>query len=277
MRLIIKFLCAALLASAAPAHALLFDRGNEYECSCEPLYCGAWGVQFQAGIRPILWRNRGDFTVINCLATPVVSSGVQIPKFSKLFHLPWQVGGQLSYALSANSNIFTEVNYVQAKAKSTLPSLAPASLALSGSSKYKLVEWYVGARYYFDRGGCWCYFDGLSVFLGGKLGLVHHKGSSGFEVTSSICGLCFPNANPCCNNSGSLIARNTAFAGGGQIGLDYCICGNWSLVFCAEVVATCGPANCGANQLGTTLNSLIIGGSGTELAFPITLGVKYNF
>jgi hypothetical protein len=52
-----------------------------------------------------------------------------------------------------------------------------------------------------------------------------------------------------------------------------------------EVVATCGPksngnipiaANC--SQLSSIMPSnLIVGGTGTELFFPVTLGLKYSF
>ncbi len=268
---------AALLASlATPAQAFsLFNRDNNYECSCEPLYCGAWGLQLQGGVRPIIWTNRGDLTLVNCTAVApatVLTTVGSVPKFSRLFHTPWQIGGQLSYALSSNTNVFTEVNYAQARGKSSAV-FANTNFGLFGLSKYKLVEWYVGTRYYTDR-NWWC--NAVSVFFGGKIGLIHHK-------TSGVTAVVAAAANDCCNSI-DLFGRNTVFAGGGHVGLDYCYCGNWSFVLTAEVVASCAARSIGSarftqtaiNNLNLATN-LIAGGIGTELAFPITVGVKYNF
>ncbi len=274
MKLILKLLCAALLVSATPpAQAFLFDRCNTYECSCEPLYCGAWGLQFDVGIRPIIWTGRDSISLVNCFTSPIISA-VSIPKFSNLFHLPWQIGGQLSYALSTHTNVFTEVNYAQAKGKKST-TLTALGLAFAQPSKYKLVEWYVGAHYYWDR-MLWC--GAIAPFIGGKVGLIHHKNIRASIVNNAL--LNFPDAIGCANAS-NVFARNTVFAGGGLVGLDYCYCGNWSFVLTAEVVVSCAP--CSVNILQTptidigVTNPAIVGGIRNEIAFPITLGAKYNF
>lgn len=274
MRLFYKLLYLILLISMVPAlnAFLFFDRDNTYECSCEPLYCGAWGIQFQAGIRPIIWQNRGQLTLVNCTLIPSLAVVADVPSFRKLFHLPWQVGGQLSYALSSNTNVFTEVNYAQAKAKNSI-TFANSNLTFVNLNKYKLIDWYVGARYYGDR-GYWC--DAVSFFIGGKIGFIHHRGSSASALVQAA-------ANDCCNEA-DLFGRNTVFAGGGHVGFDYCYCGNWSFVVTAEVVASCGPASpsdvlltqVASNNLNFATN-LFVGHINTEIAFPITLGIKYNF
>ena len=63
-----------------------------------------------------------------------------------------------------------------------------------------------------------------------------------------------------------------------------CFCGNWSLVVTGNVIASCGPRAAAPIALNTTemlnlngASSLIPSGVGTELAFPITVGIKYNF
>jgi hypothetical protein len=266
MKLKFYLLYAVLFASIAPAHAFIFNND-----------CNAWGAQFQAGIRPIIWNQRGEFTTVNCLATPSLSCAGEIPKFSKLFHLPWQVGGQITYALSECTTLFTEANYAQAKGKNCFPSFASANLALTGKAKYKLVDWYFGVRYYFDMNSCWCMFENLSFFVGGKIGFVHHYNSSGLVLGSNNCGLVVTDLNATCP-SGCLFGKNNVFAGGAQIGLNYCVCENWALVFTAEVVANCGPSTCcGVIPMGSTSTALLVDGVHSEIAFPITFGVKYNF
>ena len=94
---------------------------RQYECGCNPLYCGAWDLQVQVGVNPILWRNRGPVVGINCgqsTTSPVVPLFDTLPKFSKFFKTPWLVGGQVGYALSDNTRVYLEFDYSQAKAKS---------------------------------------------------------------------------------------------------------------------------------------------------------------
>lgn len=272
--------------------------GRDYECSCNPLNCGSFGLQFQGGVYPIVWTRRGDISLINCgLITPPVVSPVvtvaEIPKFSKLFSTPWTVGGKITYAMSDNTDIFVEFNYAQSKSKdcatatttgcasnnACAPLVSPAITLNLGVGKYKLFNAYFGARYYFDR---WC--DRVSFFVGEKIGLVAHKRSEARQfatipfVTSGSCAASCGTTS--CND---FFSRNTVVSGGVQVGLDFCFCGNWALVLTGEVVASCGPRTNGnfvlntADALDLGGSNLLFGGIGTELSFPVTLGVKYNF
>ena len=103
--------------SALPMVPEIVAIASCYECRCEPLYECTWGLQFQAGVRPILWRQRDDFFTVNCLSDTVLNDLGELPKFSKLYHVPWQIGGQVSYATSCNTNLFVEFNYASARAK----------------------------------------------------------------------------------------------------------------------------------------------------------------
>ena len=94
---------------------------RQYECGCNPLYCGAWDLQVQGGVAPVLWRNRGPVYGINCTSSPtvpVITLFDTSSKFNKFFKTPWIVGGQIGYAVSDNSRVFVEFDYSQAKAKS---------------------------------------------------------------------------------------------------------------------------------------------------------------
>jgi len=244
---------------------------RQYECGCNPLYCGAWDLQIQAGVAPILWRNRGDVYGVSCATSqsnPLVAL-FPLPKFNKFFKTPWIVGGQVGYHWSDNTRLYVEFNYSQAKAKSDVQVLSTAITGLTSvfnPTKYKVFDAYVGARYYWDR---WC--DRLSFFLGGKVGITHHKRID-TDLAASLGEL---------NTAFNFRAfnSNTVVAGGGNIGLDYCICGNWSLVLTGEVVASCGPRAAVFNVATPTLGitNLIVGSIGTELRFPVTLAVRYSF
>ena len=44
-----------------------------YECGCNPLYCGAWDLQIQGGVQPIIWNKRSNVFAVNCAASSGVS------------------------------------------------------------------------------------------------------------------------------------------------------------------------------------------------------------
>ncbi len=264
-----------------------------YECSCNPLYCGAFDLQFQIGVAPLLWEGRGTFNAVQCpgvSGNPAVFSLFDIPKFSHFYKVPWIVGGQIGYALSDNVRLYVEFDYVQARTKDnvSLVSLAtPVATITFDSQKYRLVEGYVGGRYYWDR---WC--DRTSFFLGIKAGFVHHHQ---VEFNSLITPPVSPAVAPVAFTDLVLFNRNTVPSGGINVGLDFCFCGCWSLVLTAELVASCGPQsnpniafgqpNAGCSGLAPqpslpalpNLNNLLIGHIGSELRFPITAAVRYSF
>jgi hypothetical protein len=288
------FLC---FAYAGEMHAwdnrtTISDQYCDNSCEC------CFNVQVQAGIAPIIWTRRGDFSAISCNASlgcpnstigPVVPL-FEMPRFNNLFKLPWTVGGIIGYMIDDCTEVYIEANYRQAKAKDnftrqtsiTLPLfVAQPQFVFSSLSKYRIYDFYVGARSYFDP--CWC--ECASFFIGGQVGLVHHKEVDFKLTTSSLTNTC---AAAFTSNPFILFGKHTNFAGGANIGLEYCVCGCLSLVLAAEFIATCGPcgsatniafAGCVADQVLPELRPLgfIVGGSGTEVFFPITLGLKFDF
>lgn len=301
----LRILAALFLISLMPIPLMAnrYDDGKDccasicntccYECGCNPLYCGAWDIEGQVGVAPILWVDRGIVSEAFCGGPLLPGANVifpffNVPKFRTLFGVPWTVGGQIGYALSDNIRVYFEANYVQARAKSdvllTAVGITPPITILFNNNKYRLVDAYVGFRYYWDR---WC--DRVSFFLGAKAGLTSHRRVNWAPTitVSPAAGVVIPEI--------PLFYANTVASGGLNFGFDYCYCGCWSFVLTGEVVASCGPksnpniafgqpsAGCsglavqGALPAISGINNLLIGGIGTELRFPVTLGVRYSF
>jgi hypothetical protein len=256
-----------------------------------PLRCGSVDFQIQAGVAPTLWRDRGNFSAITCNGLAIPDFGrttvdlFKLPKFNKLFHVPWIVGGHIGYAITNNFETYVEFNYRQAKARDftllnvTIPNDV-INIDIHPQSRYRVFDVYLGARYYWDL--CWCY--DVAFFLGGKFGLVHHKQVNfTFNFVSVNC----PPAQALAASCAPLFLRNTTPAGGLNIGFEWCLGCNFSAVLTAEVVATCGPKgslisginfNCTNPMLPTIFpTNLIVGHIGSEIFFPITLGLKYSF
>lgn len=256
---------------------------NDYQCSCNPLDCGAFDIQLQGGINPISWRNRGEFDTVNCVGfiNPVVKI-FDIPQFHTFFRMPWIVGGQVGYAWSENTRIYLECNYSQAHAKNQIalltnnPLVVPPQTVIFAIKNYHLYDVYAGIRYYCNR------YNNASLFIGGKVGLTHHH-----AVNLNTLTITAPELSPIIVVPSSPITRlfkhNNSVSGGFNIGLDYCFCENVSLVITGEVVASCGPKN-NANialmpQPAGIISAanLIIGQIQTELRFPVTAGIRYSF
>lgn len=288
-----KYLAAALVvagfnATTVQAHDNYYQDCCRptccYECSCNPLYCGAWDLQIQAGVAPIRWSNRGDFSIIQCVglqAANPINVLFEIPQFNHFYKTPWVVGGQIGYHHSDNVRLYVEFDYVQASAKNdvVVATLEPSTYVFN-LQKHKLFEAYVGARYYWDR---WC--DQIAFFLGAKVGLVHYKSVS-YDATVAPGNppvppfLVFAQDAP-------LFSNKTRPSGGIDFGLDVCFCGCWSLVVTGSVLASCGPdsndlnlttgSGCVVNTVIPNVNTVLIGHIGTELRFPVTIGVRRSF
>jgi len=275
-----------------------FERIGSVIRACRPSFeCDRVTVQAHAGIAPIIWTNRGNFQLVSCNIANGDCAGQDLgpinclfgmPKFKDLYKMPWTVGGKIGYMINDCSEIYVEGNYRQANAKNcfqitpsvnTGAEIATTIFRFNNLSKYSFFDVYIGARRYFDLDLCFC--NNFSWFVGMQVGLAHHKKVKGdlyFKSTSNDCGDVL---NQSCVQ---LFSKHTALAAGGNIGFDYCIGCGWSLVLTAEFIATCGP-NGNQNIVVTEANvvpdiapsNFIVGGIGTEVIFPVTLGLKYNF
>lgn len=260
-----------------------------------PLECGSYDVQFQAGVCPIRW-NHAERLSGSTFAPFVISPTLFLfrnPQFSTFYHVPWIIGGQAGYAWSDHTRLYFEVNYVQATSKEdatfntdSTPSL-PAAITLT---KYKLLDAYIGGRYYTNR--CWC--DRVSFFLGGKIGFtIHHKDSFDVAVGFALQQQSFQPTNFNAVAGGAprlqtqsvlldvpLFDHQTVISGGINGGFDVC-CGNWSLVVTGEVVISKGPQVANDLLVSPAISNIFtlvfFGKVGTELRFPITAGIRYTF
>jgi hypothetical protein len=269
------------------------DRCGErvYDCG-DPLNCGSINFWGRIGVAPTLWRDRGNFSALSCNALAIPGFGLdivdffKIPKFKKFFHIPFIVGGQIGYALTNNIEIFWEANYRRASHRNFTKSNVDipndtVNIIFQFDSPYRVFDTYVGARYYWDL--CWCY--PVAFFLGAKFGLVHHKSVCFNYLIASI---------TCPIASGLSSTQNTPFfysntrpASGLNFGFDWCMGCGWSVMLMGEVVASCGPKSNGNILASATGNcsslpsilpsNLIVGSIGTELFFPVTIGLKYSF
>jgi hypothetical protein len=243
-----------------------------YECGCNPLYCGAWDLQIQAGVNPIKWRNRGNVLSNNCegsLLNPIFVAG-SLYNFKHYYKTPWIVGGQVGYHWTDNVRAYVEFNYSQAKAKGDavpffLTTAGTDSIFVSSLTKYKVFDAYVGARYYWDR---WC--DRVAFFLGAKVGLTHHKSIDATFFFTDVADVVVP-----------AFASNNVVSGGADFGLDICFCGNWSFVVTGSVLASCAPSAVGSPVTVVSAapenTQFVVFGVGTELRFPVTAGIRYSF
>lgn len=295
LRIIALLLCTAATTQKTVAYDEYKNDcrpcAREYECGCNPLYCGAYSVQVHAGVAPIVWRSRGELDIISCTTNdtnPLVVLAGEFPQFNKLYKLPWYVGGKLGYDFTDNAEVYLELDYLQSKRKNNTnnqffvldPSLGQVFTLDLG--KYRLFEVYVGARYYTNR---WC--DKVAFFLGGKIGFTHHKHTSvQFLINGSPIAII---PTPTCPDGQTGTVNNNLFnnsnvvSGGLNLGLDYCWCGNWSFVITGEVVAAAAPCSRAtavfANPTPAPLfaTGLVFGGFCTELRFPVTAGIRYSF
>jgi len=265
----------SLLVITSFAQAYHF--GDEVCCQqenacCEdataPLVCGSWGIQVKGGVVPIHNTKQGPVYLFGPnLERPITL--FDIPKFNHVYKTPWLVGGELSYACTEYIQLFGEVNYYHASGRNYEQSLTfeeQTGLIRSILTPYKSIGGYIGTRFFCDR-----WFDILAPFVGFKVGLRNHKE---IDATQTINGVRVPSTL-------RMYLKNTVVSGGAQLGFDTCVWSSLKFVFTAEVVAVAG-ARPNRNVVLpesslSTLTGFSQGDVGTEVSFPITFGLRYDF
>ena len=177
--------------------------------------------------------------------------------------------------------IYAEFNYLQAKARdaislvTTNTLVVPPQTVTFAITNYRLYNFYAGSRYYFNR---WC--RSISLFLGGKIGVIHHQRVNLNTLTIAAPELAPVNVIPTAPVP-QLFKNNILISGGVNAGLDCCFYDHWSVVVTGEVVAQCGPKTNSNIALAMiepiSATNIIIGQIQTELCFPITVGIRYSF
>jgi len=253
--------------------------------------CNNFNAEIRAGIAPTVWLNRGNFSAISCNATTILQLPsvyvplFEMPHFNKLFGLPWFVGGHIGYMLGHDQELYAEINYQQAHKRVftlnnlVIPNIDTIFFSLMPQNNYRVWSAFAGARKHWQPCSC----QSLDLFLGGKIGLLHHQKVNFSFITYSL-------AVPAPYTSDSLLLfkKSTGFAGGLNIGFEFnCFC-DLKIVATAEIVAACGPRannNIPFDYATQSVvinpflapNSFIVGTVATELFFPITIGLGYGF
>ena len=242
------------------------DYSNENQCGC-------WGVQVKAGIAPVIWTDRCCSVISDCatVLTPGLSSGGKIGKFGDYFHnVPWTVGLEVDYNWIECISLYGDFQYRQARGRSvcTPITLANGGIPIVSFDNYKSFSLYFGSDYHFDDLFCFDPCDGLSFFVGIKVG---------FTVYGRLNACLIPPSTGATTVRACADSRGV-FSGGGRLGADYCFCENLSVVFTAEILGQ------GAHQLGCLSFPVVsgipgfrFGNVGTEVVFPLTLGLRYSF
>ena len=296
-----KFLLRSLLLSAALVAPVLAQDtyyAGDYESvdyGNGPLEDCGFSLEFRGGIAPTIWRQRSCLFGVDCVAStsaiislatsPVVAFG-EIPSFKDHFKLPWTFGVHFGYALSECVELGLEFNYIQAKERScvgfnvnqcctTGTVLTPRGTNLALQDPYRAFSGYVSARYYLD----WFCGECFHFFVGSKVGVEHLRHINALiTVANPIVGAATTTGSACF----SYIDRSTMISGGVHLGFDWAMWECLKLVFTAEVVATGAPrtntlVNLSSNVPSIGFSNLVIGTLGTQIHFPITLGLKYTF
>jgi hypothetical protein len=240
--------------------------------ACGPLDPCTFSLQVHGGVLPIVWSGRHNDWV----------NEVELPSFRHLFKEPWTIGGKIGYNWAEWVEVYVEVDYASAHGKEcitfevTCPSSVNGNATISESlSKYSAVGLYGGSRFYWNS--CWqsCGFDRASFFLGTKVGFLYHKQIDVAISATSSAGNSVPVVVP-------MFFRTNTVSAGLNLGMEWDLWCNFSLVLTGEVVANGGlrenPIIClGTPIPGINAMTALVGGFSTEVWFPITLGLKYTF
>jgi len=218
-----------------------YEVDQDCETNCESNFCfDSLDFQIQAGVAPALWVSRGYFQAVACnaLSIPGFSQSIvnffQLPKFSKLFNVPWIVGGHIGCYLSPCVEVYVEFNYRQAQGKTfsltgtkavTIPN-DKVNVVFNFNNRFRAFDAYIGARCYWIWDECWC--DEVHLFLGIKFGLVHHKQLNFMYSLTSATNTCATAVNNLTSACSPFFYATTAPAVGLNLGCEWCLgCSFW--------------------------------------------------
>ena len=229
----------------------------------------SFNVELHGGVVPIIWAGRGS----DC-----TNQGDRLPSFHDLFKIPFIVGGKVGWNWNECSEIFVQVDYVQAHGRCGSFSInCPSSVngnavIASGVGKYTAIGFWVGSRYYFNLD---CVCRALSFFAGLQVGFVQHRQIDiSLSATSNV-GTAPVSCHP-------MFLRTTTISGGANFGLDLCLTPCLSLVLTGAVLGNGAirnyPVICLETPLpGINSATVLVGRFQTELWFPLTLGLKFTY
>lgn len=248
-------------------------------CECPPALCeGRWSVMVRGGVAPTNWTEHGNAFLTVPFSPFVVSLG-NADKFNKIFDTPWLVGAEIAYNISCSAQVYIEGNYVQATGKKFNHEVLLNDFTYDFRNHFKDYSvWtgYLGARYYFCRS--WL-CDRVAPFVGFKAGFISHKKThhtlhiENFPVVGGT-------AEEVLVSDGDHNDTITGVSAGLSLGFDIKVTECLSAVLNFEFVASQPPRARHDNELPENrlgASHLSFGALGTEVSFPITLGLRYEF
>ena len=269
-----RLLMAVLLLSSMQARADLCGWLSD-------LWCGEIDLEVKAGIAPIIWTHRGCFTAAECV--PIIGDGFspgfndfsRMGSFGHFFHsVPWTVGLELGYNFIDCVRTYIDFQYREAQGKCfalRIPSTSGSAIANLQFDSYRTFSFYIGCDYLFS-GFCWDNFD---LFAGVKVGFTHFHDMNlcGSVTYTAVSGVTLP-----AESLSGRFCSDLVLSAGGRIGADWCFCHNLKLVLTAEFLGQCARHfNRTTIPLTTSVSDFRLGDIGTEVVFPLTIGLLYSF
>jgi len=235
-----------------------------FENSVGPLCERMWGLQVKGGVAPTYYSKSDHIELtIPVPSTRVVSGGH--PSFSKQFATPYDLGLEIDWNLNTHIKLFLEGGCNRARGKTfhaTLLEPVPSELNFVYTKNYEAYNAYVGARCYFST--C-CNI--LAPFIGAKIGYLYQK--HGF-TDAYVFGVLLPNLDFSRSKNG--------ISGGLQLGLEWWLKENLSLVFTGEVVISQGLDTAyNIDVDNAVLTQIAYKSNGMLISHPLTLGIRFGF
>lgn len=251
-RMFLKLLTTSLLLStvllseaSAASHGRAWSSTNE----------GKFSASVHMGIMPATYMSRKTPNNTNNF------TGTKPPEFSKQFKMPTDLVGELGYIVKNNLEVFYNFDWSHAGGKTYNFRQSGFSFSQKFSS-YNAYGNYLGTRYYFTF-RC----SPVKPFVGAKIGVLIQNGVN-VNQTATFAGV---NTN----TRFAYFGKKTSLAGGLQVGVDWQLLKNLSLVFKAEAVASFARKGTFLINRGP-VQLFKVGSTGGQFSFPITLGVKFT-
>jgi hypothetical protein len=241
-------------------------------CSGGPLCCGHFSAMVKGGVSPSTRGDTGTTWLTNPANDPPVFPSPQKFGFDDYFGVPWNVGAEVAWNASCRIQFFLEYAYTQAAGKSSDRTIA-VETTLPGEvcddfASYQSNAGYLGSRYYFD-GCCLPCIGKIVPYLGFKAGFVA-QGAVRDTVT----------VNGTTSSNDDIFKSQTAVSAGLQLGFEWWAWRCITVVLQGDFVGTCGLRSNRRIVFNPPVDGVISAnqaGSSWVYAWPVTLGLRYNF
>lgn len=226
---------------------------------------GRFSVSVLGGIAPNIYVDRENANA--SAANPPAFELINIPSFGDQFNMPFILQGELGYMVRNDWEVFYDFDWSQGKGKShSFSHEESGTVDVSGTQKFKNFNGYgnyLGSRYYLTYGT----FP-IKPFAGFKIGIMT-RGAVKVQQVATSGGTTF-------TDNYNYFKSNTTISGGLQIGLDWQLTENLSLLLKGEFIAT------GYRKSGIIFNHspnpvLKAGNASAQFSFPVTLGARWTF